>query len=209
MRSNVCACACVLVCVCFRDMNNVACALAGRLFGRFYVNAVCVFLSLSLLLMSLPHFLLSLCTIFASNCTRDTEALLSVRPRLCLAGEWTHSALWCKHATSTYSSLAAWGWDFSYVCVFLCYLFFYKYFSCADVSRASLLHLMSALEMEQSGTSATGLDLVDWFFLYASQWRSCAEALGFPLMLHPQRFAKMCEGQLTFFTPFATLHWTG
>lgn len=75
------------------------------------------------------QFLLFLYIIFASNCTRDTEALRSVRPCLCLAGEWTHFALWCKHATSTYSSLAALGvWLFLRLCLSVLFIFFINIF---------------------------------------------------------------------------------
>lgn len=118
---------------------------------------------------------------FASNCTRNIKALLSVQPTLCLDNEWKHSTLWCKHATFTYSSLAYWGCDFSYVFVFLCYLFFYKFL------RMVVRHLFFF-----------DVSVKDWIILNNSRCfftphTQKAEDLELLLMLHPQRLAKMCE----------------
>ena len=111
---------CVCVCVCGRDTNNVA---------RLALESLIDFCGCSFVIsLSLYRFLIFI-YIFASNCTRNIQ----VRHTLCLANQRKHSTLWCPHATLTYSSLAYWGCESSYVCVILCYLFFINTF--ADGSR--------------------------------------------------------------------------
>lgn len=115
---NVCACACAV---------ETWTTLPVR-YWKFLIDLCeCSFvISLSYLTNFLTRFHLFIYT-FASNCTWNIEALLSVQPILSLDNEWKHSTLWCKHATLTYSSLAYWGCDFSYVFVFVCYLFFINF----------------------------------------------------------------------------------
>lgn len=163
-------------------MNNIACSVLEVL-DRFMWMQFCYQFE-SLLISS--HDFISLSIYLHQTALKISRHFCQYNP-LSLDNEWKHSTLWCKHATLTYSSLAYWGCDFSYVFVFLCYLFFYEFL------QMVVRHLFSF-----------DVSVKDWIILnnsrcffhtthHGNEYRQNTEDLGLLLMLHPQRPAKMCE----------------